>query len=208
MKLRPKEAHFFSLFDRMVETAEESASELARFCQDLSEPEAKAAAIKRLEREADVVVHEISKRLSASVVAPFEREDVISLARSLDDIVDEAEATSDRLVLYELTDGPPELAEMAGLLLEAVREVRGAVLGLRELADVDDILKRCLRINELETQCDAVQRRALRHLFDGRTDALGVIKWKEVLDRLEAATDRCEDVANVLETVVVKHAAQ
>ncbi|HEY3282747.1 MAG TPA: DUF47 family protein [Armatimonadota bacterium] len=208
MKLEPKEARFFALFDTIAECAERAAVELETLCRDLSDVERGSRRVKSLETEADVAVHEISKRLSASMVVPLDREDILALASGLDDIVDCIEATADRLALYSISSLLPDLGEMGGVLLSAVREVRQAVRGLQSPEGVDGTLKHCLRANELENRNDQLLRLALKSLFDGTTDALAVLKWKEILDQLEAATDACEDVANVVETILVKHAGR
>jgi uncharacterized protein Yka (UPF0111/DUF47 family) len=124
----------------------------------------------------------------------------------LDDVIDCIEATSDRMVIYKIESPTPEAVELARLVVEACTEVASGIAELADLSNTEKMRNYCVRIHELENQGDELLRQALAKLFDGGLSALDVIKWKEVYDMLEAAIDKCRDVADVLETVVVKHA--
>jgi uncharacterized protein Yka (UPF0111/DUF47 family) len=141
-----------------------------------------------------------------SFVTPIDREDIHALAGGLDDVLDYIEATSDRMVLYRIPSPTPEAIELARILVAASEEVQAGVTAIANFRQTDAILKHCVRINELENDGDVVLARALSKLFEGNPHPLDVLKWKEIYDHVETATDKCEDVANVLESVVVKNA--
>ena len=206
MRLMPKEERFFDLFDQAAAKVVEAARTLLDMLENYTDIGYKAGEIRRLEHEGDVIVHEIAKRLNASFVTPIDREDIHALAGGLDDILDYIEATSDRLPLYKIEAPTPEIIELSRVLVTACEEVQAGVTALANFRETESILKHCVRINEMENQGDAILRQALSTLFSGELPPLDVVKWKEIYDHLETATDKCEDVANVLETVVVKNA--
>lgn len=204
MNLVTKEKKFYSLLDEAAAKMVEAAKALLKMLEDYTDAPQKAAEIRRIEHQGDVIVHEISKRLSASYVTPLDREDIHELAVGLDDVIDCIEATSDRMVLYKIESPTPEAVELARLVVEACTEVAGGVAELADLSETEKMRSYCVHIHELENQGDELLRQALAKLFEGELSALDVIKWKEIYDMLEAAIDKCRDVADVLETVVVK----
>ncbi|MGC8833963.1 MAG: DUF47 domain-containing protein [Armatimonadota bacterium] len=204
MNLVTKEKKFYSLLDEAAAKMVEAAKALLGMLEDYTDAPQKAAEIRRIEHQGDVIVHEISKRLSASYVTPLDREDIHELAVGLDDVIDCIEATSDRMVLYKIESPTPEAVELARLVVEACTEVASGVAELADLSETEKMRNYCVRIHELENQGDELLRQALAKLFEGELSALDVIKWKEIYDMLEAAIDKCRDVADVLETVVVK----
>ena len=206
MNLVTKEKKFYSLLDEAAAKMVEAAKALLGMMEDYTDVSQKAAEIRRIEHQGDVIVHEIFKRLGASYVTPLDREDIHELAVGLDDVIDCIEATSDRMVIYKIESPTPEAVELARLVVEACKEVAGGVAELADLSDTEKMRNYCVRIHELENQGDELLRQALAKLFDGGLSALDVIKWKEVYDMLEAAIDKCRDVADVLEAVVVKQA--
>jgi predicted phosphate transport protein (TIGR00153 family) len=162
----------------------------------------KAHEIKEVEHKCDFLTHEIIQRLNRTFVTPIDREDIHSLARSLDDVLDAIDACAALLPLYKIEKvryGARELARIVSLQTE---ELRQAVEALERKKGV---LDRCVEINRLENEADRVHHDAVGRLFDEEHDPIAIMKWKEILDLLEGATDRCEDVANLLENVVVKH---
>jgi predicted phosphate transport protein (TIGR00153 family) len=159
--------------------------------------------IKEVEHKCDHLTHQIIQRLNSTFVTPIDREDIHALAKSLDDVMDAIDASARFVRLYKiksLRHGARELARVISLSVEQVR------LGLEALEKHKGVTERAVEINRLENEADRIHEGALRRLFDEETDPVLIIKWKEILDVLEEATDRCEDVANLLEGVVVKNA--
>jgi predicted phosphate transport protein (TIGR00153 family) len=163
----------------------------------------KADEIKEVEHNCDHLTHQIIQRLNSTFVTPIDREDIHELAKSLDDVMDAIDASAKVVRLYKIAQvrfGARELARVISLAVEQV------CLALEALEKRVGVEKRAVEINRLENEADRIHEEALRRLFDEERDPLMIIKWKEIVDFLEEATDRCEDVANVLEGVVVKHA--
>ena len=163
----------------------------------------KADEIKEVEHKCDFLTHEIIQRLHRTFVTPLDREDIHTLARSLDDVMDAIDASAAVVRLYQIERVRPDARELARLARLAADQV---VLALQALERRRGVAQPAVEINRLENEADRAHQAALRRLFEEEHDPIAVIKWKEILDFLEGATDRCEDVANVLEGVVVKHA--
>ncbi len=163
----------------------------------------KADEIKEVEHKCDFLTHEIIQRLHRTFVTPLDREDIHSLARSLDDVMDAIDASAAVVRLYQIEHVRPDARELARLVKVSAEQV---VIAMKALERKTGISTPAVEINRLENEADRAHQIALRRLFEEERDPITIIKWKEVLDFLEAATDRCEDVANVLEGVVVKHA--
>jgi predicted phosphate transport protein (TIGR00153 family) len=163
----------------------------------------KADEIKEVEHKCDFLTHEIIQRLHRTFVTPLDREDIHTLARSLDDVMDAIDASAAVVRLYQIERVRPDARELARLVRLSADQV---VLALQALERRRGVAQPAVEINRLENEADRAHQAALRRLFEEEHDPIAVIKWKEILDFLEDATDRCEDVANVLEGVVVKHA--
>ncbi|MBV9850947.1 MAG: DUF47 domain-containing protein [Armatimonadetes bacterium] len=205
MRLLPREEKFFDLFDRLAEKVTIGAEMLEDVLRDFSQAEAAKARLRDLEHEADRLVHEVMDRLNKTFVTPLDREDIHALAHVMDDVLDYADSSLDRMLLYGIDRPIPHALEMATLLVRASQQIRQGVTGLRNFGDIRGILDPCVRINELENQCDVINRQALRALFSDGMDPITILKWREIYDRLENALDRCEDVADVLESIAVKN---
>jgi predicted phosphate transport protein (TIGR00153 family) len=162
----------------------------------------KADEIKEVEHKCDVLTHQIIQRLNSTFVTPLDREDIHELARSLDDVMDAIDASAAVVRLYRVDRVRFGARELARIIAGSVDELRLAVEALERHRDVTE---RAIELNRLENEADRVHHEALSRLFAEERDPIAIIKWKEILDCLEAATDRSEDVANVLESVVVKH---
>ena len=164
----------------------------------------KADEIKEVEHKCDFLTHEIIQRLHRTFVTPLDREDIHALARSLDDVMDAIDASAAIVRLYRIEHVRPEARELARIIEASADQVvmRAQGAGAAQPASPNAAVE----INRLENEADRAHQSAVRALFDEESDAIAIIKWKEILDFLEDATDRCEDVANVLEGVVVKHA--
>jgi hypothetical protein len=163
----------------------------------------KADEIKEVEHKCDFLTHEIIQRLHRTFVTPLDREDIHSMARSLDDVMDAIDASAAVVRLYQIERVRPDARELARLVRASAEQVVTAMKALERRSGMSEP---AVEINRLENEADRVHQASLRRLFEEERDPITIIKWKEILDFLEDATDRCEDVANVLEGVVVKHA--
>ena len=204
-KLMPKSDDFFSDFEAQAATVLEGAKLLKALLDDFTDVPAKCQAIKDVEHKADDITHRAFSRLHMQFITPFDRSEIHRLLSRIDDVLDLADAAAERLGLYDVGDVVPEAREIAAVLLAQTRKMQEAVHGLRNVKDSKRILDACLEVNALENQADTLLRRALAHLFKSSSDPLRVIKWKEILDLIETATDRCEDVANIIEGVVLEN---
>jgi uncharacterized protein len=202
-RLIPREERFFDDFVALAEQIRRGAGLL----EDMLRPERpiwdKADEIKEVEHKCDFLTHEIIQRLHRTFVTPLDREDIHTLARSLDDVMDAIDASAAVVRLYQIERVRPDARELAHLVALTVGQV---VIAMKALERLIGVAEPTVEINRLENEADRAHQHALRRLFEEERDPIVIIKWKEILDFLEAATDRCEDVANVLEGVVVKHA--
>ncbi len=203
VRLIPKETSFFEMFTAMSNNVIDAARALVDLFADYQNVEAKIEQIRRIEHRGDEMTHSIMRKLNQTFITPFDREDIHTLASSLDDVLDFINAACARIIMYRITDPPAEAAELARLILAQCEELEKAVSHLQKN---DDVLTHCVEINRLENEADQVCRVAIARLFDHETDPITLIKIKELLEFLETATDKAEDVADVLETVVLKNA--
>ncbi len=202
----PKEHSFFDYFEQHAEKCVEAARLLLEALRNLEEADARVKEIKDLEHEGDKITHHTVETLHKTFITPIDREEIHRLISGMDDILDFIDASSQRLVMYEIREARPEALELCEVLLRATEQVKEAVHGLRELRFPMELLKVCVEINRLENEGDAALRRGMASLFKSEPNPIEVIKWKEVFEFLENATDRCEDVANIIEGVVLEHA--
>ena len=163
----------------------------------------KADEIKEVEHKCDFITHEVIQRLHRTFVTPLDREDIHTLARTLDDVMDAIDASAAVVRLYQIDRVRPDARELAHLVAISAEQV---VIAMKALERRHGVAEPAVEINRLENEADRAHQNAVRRLFEEEQNPVAIIKWKEILDFLEAATDRCEDVANVLEGVVVKHA--
>jgi uncharacterized protein len=202
----PKEVSFFDLFDKHAALTVDGAKEFVGLVTSGANIEAKAKRIKEIEHETDVITHRCVEALHKTFITPIERDDIYRLITRMDDIMDFVEAASERIALYELTTMTPEIKDLVDCLYRATVEVEEALKNMRNLKNPELVLKKCIDINRLENEGDAILRRALARLFKEEKDPIVVMKWKEIYENVEAATDRCEDVANIIEGVVLENA--
>lgn len=202
-RLIPREERFFDDFTALAIEIRRGAGML----EEMLAPERplwdKADEIKEVEHKCDFLTHEIIQRLNRTFVTPFDREDIHALARSLDDVMDAIDASAAFIRLYQIDRVHPDARELARIIRISADQV---VLAMRGLERLRDVAGPAIEINRLENEADRLHQSALRRLFEEERDPIIIMKWKEVFDFLEEATDRCEDVANVIEAVVVKHA--
>lgn len=202
----PTEENFFELFDEIAQVLVQAAECLHDLITNYQDIEEKTDYLRKMEKQLDIATDGVCQRLNVSFVTPIDREDIHALAMSMDDVLDYIEAAADRMRLYGVEEPRSEAAELSALLVEATKSIKTAVGELVNLRHTDNVLKPCVEINRIENQADEVQRRALARLFREEKKPLEIAKWQEIFDRLETATDRCEDVADVLESIVVRNA--
>jgi predicted phosphate transport protein (TIGR00153 family) len=203
IRLIPKDTSFFEMFAAMSNNLTDAARALVDLFADYHNVEAKIEGIRQIEHRGDEMTHSIMRKLNQTFITPFDREDIHTLASSLDDVVDFINAACARIVMYRITDPPAEAGQLARLILAQCEELEKAVTNLQKS---DDVLRHCVEINRLENEADQVSRVAIARLFEDETNPVTLIKIKELLEFLETATDKAEDVADVLETVVLKNA--
>ncbi|HTD42490.1 MAG TPA: DUF47 family protein [Mucilaginibacter sp.] len=162
--------------------------------------------IDKLENKGDELTHQIYLELGKNFITPFDREDIHSLATAIDDVADFIQGAANRMSLYRIDDYNEHIRKLSELILQASQDLEKAVRELKDLRNVRNIADSCIRINSVENQADYVFDRAVADLFLYETDAIRLIKYKEILAALETATDRCEDAANVMESILVKNA--
>ena len=202
-RLIPKEERFYDDFIAMAEQIRHGSQLLDAMLAPEKPVWDRADEIKEVEHKCDFLTHEIIQRLNRTFVTPLDREDIHELARSLDDVMDAIDASATILKLYHIDSVRPGARELARLVLDSTEQLVGAVKALEKRKGVAEC---AVEINRLENEADRAHQAAVQALFADERDAVVIIKWKEIFDFLEQATDRCEDVANVLEGVVVKHA--
>jgi len=202
----PREQKFFDLFEESARNMVKAAQVLKDLVDTWELVEGKVGEIARMEDEGDAVTHQIMAQLNRTFVTPFDREDIALLAHSLDDVVDFIDAAADAMLIYKIDKPTPRAKELADIIVQAALEVERAIPQLRRRAELRKILSRCVEINRLENVADEVFRSSMAELFDDTPDMAQVIKWREIYEHMESATDRCEDVSNVLEGVALKYA--
>lgn len=204
-RILPREPFFFDLFEKHAGLTCEGARLFQDLVDHLTTPGAKAKRIKEVEHEADVITHRTVERLHRTFITPIDRDDIHRLISRMDDIMDAIDAASERLWLYEITESTDTARELARILTSATTALRDAVSGLRNLKMAKGVLACCVEVNRLENEGDALFRTGLARLFkEGAADPLWVMKWKEIYEMLEHAIDRCEDVANIVEGILLE----
>jgi len=204
--LRPKAASYFDLFERHADRVVEGARLFEELLGDLGNSALRARRIKEVEHEADMLAHAVVDTLHKAVLAPFARNEILRLVHRLDDVIDQIENAAERLALYEVREAPPGTTALARILREGAERLRDAVGGLRHLSRAESqIREACIEVNRLENEADEVTHAAIARLFREQPEPLEIVKWKEVLESLEFATDRCEDVANIIEGLLIEN---
>jgi uncharacterized protein len=202
--LIPKDEKFFEMFCHMGTIITEGAVALRDMLNDYSDPVSMQRHIKDIEHRGDNQTHDIIRTLNKTFITPFDREDIYALAGALDDILDLIDVSAQRFVMYRV-DKPTEAAkELSEIILRSCLMIEKALTHLG--GKHDDICSCCVEINAMENEADRVCRSAISTLFDEEKDPIQLIKLKEIYETLEKATDKCEDAANILESVVVKNA--
>jgi predicted phosphate transport protein (TIGR00153 family) len=205
-KFLPREFNFFDLFDKEVEIAVEAAVLLKELASAGIVDAASLTRMEGIEHKGDQATHDIIEHLNKTFITPFDREDIYKLATELDDVIDMMNTIVSRLRLYKLNGVNENLVEFASVIERSVREVARAVNGLRKPKDSRIITEACVEINRLENVGDSMRDEALADLFETESNPIAVIKWKEIYQDSETVLDVCEDVANVVESILVKQA--
>ena len=204
-RLIPKEESFFDLFEAQVNRLVEASGVLVEATERFETLGENAKRLERLEHDADQLTHEIMERLNKTFITPIDREDIHRLATDLDDVMDLMEAVTERFILFKVQQMLPQAKEIAKVIQQQLQEMQRMIPHLRRMRR-ESIMPHCVEINRLEKTGDRLLRTAFAALFDGSHEPLVVIKWRELYGLMEEATDKCEDVANVIESIVLKHA--
>jgi predicted phosphate transport protein (TIGR00153 family) len=202
--LIPQEKHFFDMIERQSKNVLEGVDALVNMLEHYNEIDKKREKIKQIENEGDKMVHDIFSELNKTFITPIDREDITKLTSSLDDILDNLEAVSERLIIYEIKKPPQYMLEFAQILQKTTRNVNQGINLLRNFKEAKQIRAFCKEINTLENEGDILLRKATAELFT-KKDPIEIIKIKELYDDMEAAIDRCEDVADVIGDILVKY---
>ena len=202
--LIPKEVRFFDHFEQQSQHIIRAAGLLHELVHNFADARAKAHAIKEVEHQGDQVTHEIVRRLNTTFITPIDREDIYDLASRLDDVLDYIEAVSERLVVYRIKEPTSACRAMADVIVTIVHSMDRAIRCLRTMDP--GFHEHAVEVNRLENNADTLLRDSLAELFDTQADPIEVIKWKEIYETMEIVTDRCEDVANVIEGIILKMA--
>lgn len=203
--LLPKENSFFDQFDKHAELGREAARLFADMLEHFGDAPAKARRIAEVEHQADDVTHRTLEMLHSTFITPLDRDQIHQLITSMDDVVDLIHGASRRMILYEIQAPTPALRELASVQVRATDEMAKAVHNLRNLKNATLILRCCVEINKLENDGDALRDDAVANLLKTEPNAVEVLKWKEIYQSVETALDCCEDVANILEGVVLEN---
>jgi hypothetical protein len=199
----PREESFFDLFNKQAENIQVGAKALLDMLTHYTGVPEQAQSIKAIEHAGDDITHNLFKKLNQTFITPFDREDIHQLCSQIDDVLDLIDAAASRFALYRVNEIRPGTIELAQILYAATGAVVAAVYALGK---PDSALEHCIEVNSLENESDRVCRTLIAQLFDEEKDPVQIIKWKEIFEVMETAVDKCEDVANVIEDVILKGA--
>jgi len=202
-RFMPREEGFFELFVKQAQNIEKGARALVELLTHYTGVPEQVQSIKAIEHEGDEITHGILTKLNQTFITPFDREDIHALSSQLDDVIDLVDAAASRFVLYRVASVKPGTLELSKVLLLATTEVTAAG---RALDTPNEALRHCVEVNRYENESDRLCRTLIAQLFDEEKDPVQIIKWKEIFEVIETAVDKCEDVANVIEGVILKSA--
>ena len=202
-RLLPREQDFFVLFSKQADNIQLGAKTLLQMLEHYTGVPEQVQMIKAIEHDGDDITHSILTKLNQTFITPFDREDIHELCSQLDDVIDLIDAAASRFVLYRVDVVRPGTIELVKVLVSTTAEVAAAV---RDLESPEKALKHCIDINRYENESDRLCRTLIAQLFDEERDPVQIIKWKEIFEVIETAVDKCEDVANVIEGVILKSA--
>jgi len=202
--LIPKEVRFFDYFEQQSQQIIKAGTLLSELVHNFADARAKAFAIKEVEHAGDQITHEMFRHLNTTFITPIDREDIHDLATRLDDVLDFIEAVAERLVVYRIKEPTSACRALAELIVAQIAAMDGCIRCLRTMDP--GFHEHAVEVNRLENRADSLLRETLAAMFEEQPDPIEVIKWKEIYETLEAVTDRCEDVANVIEGIILKMA--
>ena len=201
--LLPRETQYFALFSQLSGKLKEAAASLVEMLQGADENfESLSKRIKHIEHECDEITHAVTTKLNSSFITPFDREDIYTLSVALDDICDYIDASGRAVVMYNIHESDENAIKLATIIEKLAHEIHEAILLLESSKGMKPHL---LEIQRLENEADDVYFRGMAELFKNGSDPVRIIKWKELYEILENATDRCESVGNIIESIVLKH---
>ncbi len=205
-RLLPRQTNYFDYFEQLTALSVQGAHTLAEFSKDGADFNPLAARIKNLEHDADQVTHTCLETLHKTFITPIDRNDIHRLTSKLDDIMDLIDGAARQICLFEITSLPADAREASSVLVVATESVERAVKGLRNMKNATAVLNECIKIKEQENKADSIKAASVARLFREERDAVTVMKWHQIYQALENVTDACEDVANVIEGIVLEHA--
>jgi hypothetical protein len=203
VQLIPRDGNFFDLFNQQTENIYKAAQQLVVLFGDFRDVEKRVAEIKSAEHQGDQITRSVMTKLNQTFITPFDREDIHALSSALDDVLDLVDAAASRLITYKVKFVTPGAVQLANVILRGSEILVKAVSELRK---PQNILRYCEQLNQIEEESDRIKGECIGKLFEDSTEAIEIIKWKEIYEVLEAATDKCEDVSDVLAAVVLKSA--
>ena len=206
MRLFPKQENFFDYFEELANKIEEGSRLFLEMTENHDYSESKVAKLKEIEHEADIITHRTYEKMHTTFLTPIDREDIYALVNKMDSILDVIEATAIRVHLYKVKKHDDQIIKQAKILNEAITKVKSIVHAMRNMKNSKMILDGCVEINTLENAGDVVLRTIMANLFENEKDAIELVKWKDIFQLLEEAIDDCEDVSNIVEGIVLKHA--
>lgn len=201
--LLPRDEEFFDLFIEVARRNREAAEHLVGLFSEPDRAPYHAEQIKRLEHECDQITHEVVNRLDRTFITPIDREDIYRLAGDLDDVMDVIDGVARRAQIFRVGTAPDGVKKLTGVIHHTLDTL---ALGVEELRKKGGVMRRCIEVKRFEEEADLLYHMSLGQLFDVEKDAIELIKWKEIYDNLERCVDQAEDVANVLESITIKHA--
>jgi len=200
----PQDKHFFNMLENESQNVLDGSNAFLDMLNKYENIKDKQQKIKDIEHQGDDFVHEIFEELNKSFITPIDHEDISALASAFDDVLDYIDGAAARFILYEIKKPEENMIKLAEVLLKQATELNTAISGLRNIKNPKEIEKRCIEVNRLENVADDIYKSSVADLFK-RTDAIEIMKLKEIYERLEFATDKCEDAANVISDIVVKN---
>ncbi len=203
-RILPRDQEFFVIFEKASQNILDGAELLKELLDNFDDVKEKARQIEEIEHKGDTFTHELVKKLNTTFITPIDREDILNLASAIDDVIDLIHAAATRLTLYKVAEVTPQAKELGFLILKSTRELHRGISRLS--TQMSEVYEHCVEVNSLENEADRVCRDAIAYLFEHEKDPITVLKWKEIYETLETATDRAEDAANVLESVALKNA--
>jgi predicted phosphate transport protein (TIGR00153 family) len=205
-KFMPKEGRFFDNFNALATKILDGCMLFEKMLHDFANLETYRVDIRKIEHDCDELTHHVIDLVNKVFITPVDREDIQELVKTMDDVIDLVNITTQCMHIYEIHSVPPGLNSMAHVLTQAAGEIVTALKAMETMRKPEETLMHCIEINRLENECDRILREHVGHLFrEHKDDALLVIKYKEIYETIEKATDSCEDVANVIETITIKH---